>query len=345
MSTCSSMVTVIFEHLNLSSEIVKYRHMKKFFTLIFLTILCIKLYGQDEDPKIILWEINRLDTIGGHPVTIYGDPIVIETDSGAAVEFDGIDDGLLIGSNPIAGAKEFSIEVVFKPYPGGLEEQRFIHMEQDNDNRALIELRSTPDDNWFLDTFIKSGTSGTTLFAENFPHETNEWWHACLVYKDDTMKHYVNGVEELSGEIFFQEVSSGNTSLGVRQNLVSWYKGAIKTLKVTHKALLPEEFLYNEPITPPVLNLHEDQNNNNFNIFPNPVNSEATITYNLSSEANVLLEIYNFQYEEIMSLANGKQSAGNQQVKFKRGDFPAGLYFCILQIDQVVLTKKLMLLN
>lgn len=316
----------------------------KFTIPLVLLILCLSISAQNEDPLVIQWDINRLDTIGGQPVTVYGNPIVVETDSGKAVEFDGIDDGLLVPLNPMAGANEFSIEIVFKPYSGGLKEQRFIHMQQDDNNRALIELRSI-DNNWFLDTYIKSNGNGKALYAENDLHPSDKWWHACLVYSNNTMTHYVNGVKELSDAITFVPVTTGVTSIGVRQNLVSWYKGAIKTLKVTHKALLPEEFLYNDPVTPTALNPHENQFNNDFRVFPNPADSEATIAYNLADEASVMLKIYNLQSEEIMHLANGKQSAGSQQVSFSREHLPAGVYLCILEIDQVAFSKKLMLLD
>lgn len=319
--------------------------MNKIFTLILLT-LSISVFAQDDEAKIIQWDINRLDSIGGFPVTLYGEPLVVETDSGTAVEFDGADDGLLVESNPLEGAEEFSIEVVFKPYPGGLEEQRFIHIQQDDNNRALIELRSTPEDNWFLDTFIKSAGSGTTLFAEDFLHAANEWWHACLVYSNNTMTHYVNGIEELSDAISFQPVSSGATSIGVRQNLVSWYKGAIKTIRVTHKALSPDEFLYNiEPDDPPVASIPETGAISGFNIFPNPIHSEATIHYNLDSEANISLKVFNIQLVELINLSNGIETAGNKRISFSRGNLSAGVYFCVLQVDRKVFTQKLMLLD
>jgi hypothetical protein len=314
----------------------------KLFAVLFFFTSSLGLSAQDQETKVILWDINRLDSIGGLPVTIYGDPQVVETDSGMAIEFDGIDDGLLIESNPLAGAEEFSIEVIFKPYPGGLEEQRFIHMEQDNDNRALIELRSASDNMWFLDTFIKSGSSGTTLYAEDFLHSASEWWHACLVYKDDTMRHYVNGSEELKGYIPFQPVSSGKTSLGVRQNLVSWYKGIIKILKITHRALEPDEFLTSKP---PTTLKAEQENRNEFKIFPNPIGTEASIRYHVDRESRVTLKIYNLQLMEIESLVSAIQPSGMQQVQFNRKNLPPGIYYCVLQVDSEFFTQKILVLN
>ena len=86
------------------------------------------------------------------------------TDIGAAVEFDGVGDGLLIDANPLMALGQFTIEVVFQPAPGGAEEQRFLHIEErETGNRALVELRALPTSNWVLDTYLRSGADGLTL--------------------------------------------------------------------------------------------------------------------------------------------------------------------------------------
>lgn len=216
---------------------------KSFFTILWVIFLINWAFAQDST-TVVLWELNNLNSIGGYPVTLIGEPQVIESDGVKAIEFDGIDDGILINNNPLSGATGFTVEVVFKPYTGGLEEQRFVHFQQDDNNRVLIETRLV-DDKWFLDTFIKSGSSNKTLYAEDYKHDAGEWYHAALVYKNNVMTHYVDGVEELSGAVTYQTVTSGATSVGVRQNLVSWFKGAVKTIRVTRKALSPEEFLIN----------------------------------------------------------------------------------------------------
>ena len=320
--------------------------MKNLITSIFFLLFLQGIHAQDSVPQEILWEINRLDTIGNLPVELIGNPILIDTDEGKAVEFDGVNDGLLVGTNPLAGASEFTIEVVFKPYPGGLEEQRFVHIEQDNSNRALIELRSTEDDGWFLDTFIKSGSSARTLYADGYVHETNRWWHAALVYKNDTMTHYVNGEKEMSGTVEFSEVSSGKTSLGVRQNLVSWFKGAIKTLKVTHKALSPEAFTMTG-IQDTLTTASQINKNRNLRsaIYPNPVTSIAHIHYRLDKPAQVLLEVYNIQMIKVAELVNADQDAGNYSKSFYREKLPAGIYFYDLKVGQERTVEKFQIVD
>ena len=57
------------------------------------------------------------------------------------------------------------------------------------------------------------------------------------------MRHYVDGKEELAGDIRLLPPGPGQTSIGVRFNRVFWYQGAIRQIRVTPAVLRPEAFL------------------------------------------------------------------------------------------------------
>ncbi len=192
----------------------------------------------------VLWHLDNLRTIGGHAVTVEGAPRVIDTPDGKAIEFDGVDDGLFLDVHPLAHMSAFTVEIVFRPYPDGAPEQRFFHMQEiSSDERVMFETRLAENDLWFLDTFIKTGNQSVPLYAIDNKHEIGPWYHAAVVVDGDSFKHFVNGVEELSESIQFEPQQSGRTSLGVRINKVHWFKGAIRTIRFTPRALAPEEFL------------------------------------------------------------------------------------------------------
>jgi len=194
--------------------------------------------------KPTLWNLENLDRIGGRPVTVLGAPKVIATRRGNAVEFDGVKDGLLVDSHPLAGQRQFTIEVIFRPDPGGLKEQRFLHLqEDDSENRILLETRLTDDGKWFLDTYVRSGQTDQTLYAEDFLHPLGQWYSAALVFDGKEMRHYVNGKKELAKEIVCVPPHEGHTSIGVRMNKVHWFKGAVRKIRFTARALSSEEFL------------------------------------------------------------------------------------------------------
>ena len=192
----------------------------------------------------VTWQLDNLEQIGGHLVTIEGDPKVIDTPGGRAIEFDGVDDAIFLDVHPLQSMAAFTAEVIFNPYENGAQEQRFFHMqENDTESRVMFETRLVERDRWFLDTFIKSGEQQVTLYAEEHVHDVGTWQHAAIVADGDTMRHYVNGQLELSDSLSFTPQKSGRTSLGVRINKVHWFKGAIRTVRFTPRVLEPAEFL------------------------------------------------------------------------------------------------------
>ncbi len=194
--------------------------------------------------KQTTWELNAADNLGGHPTQVLGVPRLIELPQGKALEFDGQDDGIIIDVNPLAAMERFTLEVIFRPDAGGQKEQRFVHLQEaGGENRILIETRLTSDNHWFLDTFIRSGETNQTLYAEKFLHPVDQWFQAALVFDGREMRHYVNGIQEMSAPIKYQPMKPGQISLGVRLNRVFWFKGAIRTVRFTHEALAPADFL------------------------------------------------------------------------------------------------------
>lgn len=194
--------------------------------------------------KPVVWNVDNLQTIGGHAVTVLGKPRVIETEKGKAIEFDGKSDGLIVDANPLADLKAFTAEVIFKPTAGGPKEQRFLHFQpKEGDERLLFETRLTPDGKWFLDTYLQSGKAKLTLFADKFHHPLDTWQHAAVVMDGKTMRHYVNGKEEMSGDVEPAPLAAGQTSIGMRFNRVFWYQGAIRQIRVSPGVLKPAEFL------------------------------------------------------------------------------------------------------
>lgn len=190
------------------------------------------------------WKIDNLKEIGGNQLTITGTPEVIKSPAGKAISFNGKDQGVVVPQNPIAGARAFTIEAIFRPDAGGEFEQRWLHIQEDvTDNRALLEIRANGDE-WFLDTFINSGEHKLTLYADKFKHPIGQWYHVALVFDGVMMRHYVDGQEEMSGPLDVSApLGPGKISLGVRMNHVSWFKGAIREARFTQRALKPSEFL------------------------------------------------------------------------------------------------------
>ncbi len=218
----------------------------KILAVLILLIIAPAFFAQETKTrkKSVTWKIDNLKKIGGHKVEILGNPQIIKTERGTAVLFDGIDDAIFINANPLEGFHEFTVEAVFRPEAGGAREQRWLHIEdtENTESLALLETRLI-DNEWFLDTFLKSGETRSALYAENFKHALGQWFRVALVFDRSEMRHYVGGKLELTGKITRQAFGKGTTSIGVRQNKIYWFKGAVQKLRFTNRALSPDEFM------------------------------------------------------------------------------------------------------
>jgi hypothetical protein len=164
---------------------------------------------------------------------IWGNPLVVADSNGAQVYFNGLNEGLVIEKIPIEGWNRFTIEVLFNPSPDGPSAPRFIHFEDSNLNRGTFEARLTPGGKWYMDVFLKNGKTNSrlTLIDSNKLHPAGQWYWVAMVYDGTTMSSYVNGKQELKGEIDFPPMTAGKISLGVRLNQQGWFKGFIKEIR------------------------------------------------------------------------------------------------------------------
>ncbi len=207
--------------------------------------LAVFLFGNlsaTHQPATTLWRLEEATTVGGHPATMLGAPRVVADAIGKAVQFNGATDGLLLPVNPLAGLAQFTIEALIKPDATGPAEQRFLHLQDEPGSRVLLEIRLT-DAGWALDTFLRSENppAERPLLDRTKTHPANRWTWVALAYANGHMTHYIDGVKELEGDVTFPPMATGSTSLGVRQNKVSWFKGGIREVRFHPVALQPAD--------------------------------------------------------------------------------------------------------
>jgi hypothetical protein len=208
--------------------------------------------AQSPGPEV--WIFDRIDNIGNLPTAVLGHPHVTDTVLGKAVEFNGIDDALVIGEHPLAGAETFTFEAIFRPDRGGAAEQRWFHLSEqdsatgkDTDTRLLFETRIIGD-SWCLDAFVNTPAGNKALLDRNILHPLGNWYHVAMVYDGAEFRSYVNGVLQGKASVRFTPEGKGHTSVGVRINRVDYFKGAIREARFTRSALKPEEFIKIPPL-------------------------------------------------------------------------------------------------
>jgi hypothetical protein len=202
-------------------------------------------------PEPTIWRLDRLDEIGGVTPEVVGAPRVERDATGGFLVFDGQKDGLYVPLNPLRDLDQFTIEICFRAEPDGPPEPRFLHVQDEANNRALIELRIA-DGTFAVDTYLGSTTrkSRLPLLDLSLRHPTRRWTWVALVFDRGRMEHFVNGQRELGGTVDFRSTAAGRVSLGMRGNQVHRFKGAIREVRWHRSALVPASLQRAKPDAP-----------------------------------------------------------------------------------------------
>ncbi len=196
----------------------------------------------------IIWKFDRLDAVGGIPTHVEGHPQLIATLAGRAVAFNGVDDALIIDQHPLAGAATFTMEAIFRP-DGGAFEQRWLHLAEfdpaSNDAqspRTLFEIRVV-EDKWYLDAFTTGPGYNQALVVPEKTFPVGRWYRVQQTFDGKIYRAYVDGMLQAEAPLDFKPHGAGRSSIGMRINRVSYFKGAILEARFTPLALKVEEFL------------------------------------------------------------------------------------------------------
>lgn len=218
------------------------------FYLFFLTLLFAQTTPETKIQKKpanksqnIEWLAAELIRIPNIRNEIKGNPEIIDCPYGNAGRFNGTSDGIFLNQMPLEGLEEFTIEVIFYPESGGNFEQRLLHIGEIRGNRVLFETRSTAR-GWYFDAYINTVEQNVALIDSTLIHPHDQWYHLAFVVNRGNLSTYVNGSKELENEIKPKPLSGGKTSIGVRQNELSWFRGSVYNIRITPQALQPDQF-------------------------------------------------------------------------------------------------------
>lgn len=198
-------------------------------------------------PGATRWVFDRLSNIGGVDTMVEGDPILVDSPYGKAVQFDGVDDRLVIGKHPLAGMGQFTFQALFRP-DGGAFAQRWFHLNEEDSTpgaapsvtRILFEIR-VKDGAWSLDAFATGqGYKQTLLFLDK-TYPIGPWYWVAQSYDGKTYRSFVNGELQGEADIAFAPQGPGRSSIGARMNKVDYFKGAIREARFTPRGLAADQ--------------------------------------------------------------------------------------------------------
>lgn len=79
--------------------------------------------------------------------------------------------------------------------------------------------------------------------------------------------------------------------------------------------------------------------------YPNPFNPETIINYNVPNKTNVEISIFNILGQKVQTLINSQHSAGIYNIKFNANNFASGVYIYQIKADNILISKKMMLVK
>lgn len=213
--------------------------MKKLGLMGCIALLVVACTSTAPAPPIVDWQAADLPSID----SVMGAPERIVTPLGDAMRFNGRGDAFYLGENPLQGLQEMTIEVIMRQHPEADFEQRFLHIGTLGP-RILFETRVNRNSTWYLDTYINMTDEEDLVLIDSLQtHPCDRWYNLAMVVTDGGATSYVNGEAQVSGKIHYRPINEGITSVGVRQNKVCWFDGDLYRIRITPRALAPEEFL------------------------------------------------------------------------------------------------------
>jgi hypothetical protein len=78
----------------------------------------------------------------------------------------------------------------------------------------------------------------------------------------------------------------------------------------------------------------------NYNVYPNPVNDQLNVEFNLLERTNVLGEIFDISGRKVETLFNSDFSLGTHQIDYNTSDLNAGVYFIKITLEGESFTKR-----
>ena len=91
------------------------------------------------------------------------------------------------------------------------------------------------------------------------------------------------------------------------------------------------------------INLTKSDKNSMLAAYPNPTNTQTTISYHLEYANFVTLVIFNMYGQQVETLTNDYQTAGEYEVVWQANNYPRGTYLVVIQMGGNIETTKLML--
>lgn len=91
-----------------------------------------------------------------------------------------------------------------------------------------------------------------------------------------------------------------------------------------------------------IVDIDEQLTTDNINVYPNPVNGDATIEFSLYNNSDVSVSLFDVLGKNIMNVFEGSLPTGSNKVNLNANNLVKGIYFVKIEAGNNVVTKKIM---
>ena len=78
----------------------------------------------------------------------------------------------------------------------------------------------------------------------------------------------------------------------------------------------------------------------NYNVYPNPVNDQLNVEFNLLENTHVLGEIFDVTGRKVTTLFNSSYNLGTHRLDYNTSDLNSGVYFVKITLEGESFTKR-----
>jgi len=325
--------------------------------------ISVSINGQDfTDGLVGYWPLDEgdgastadLSGFGNHGELINGVEWIEEGIMGSALLFNG-EDGIVDCGNDISlepGPGDFTISAWIRTTGGSTDGSIFSKGGDDGGGiRYQIAVVGSNIKVIVDDDIAKKDPAGEIVVTDSI------WHHVVGLRTDLNLRLYIDGLEDIAltnhGRSVLEEgydvsntvfnaylgaITSNNDVTG--GTLIKYYKGIIDEVAVWNRALEVDEIidLYNlgdgYQITDHDLSINPNiVNPGTFKLvnFPNPFSSSTVFSFHLQKSSKVNLSIYNSLGQQVLTLINSIQPAGENKIRFEKNSLQSGIYIACLQ--------------
>ena len=185
------------------------------------------------------------------------------------------------------------------------------------------------------------------------------WQHLAVTYANGVARFYKDGylvAENTDTSLDNRgEWADARVTIGFAEDRTDstfsklWFNGMLDEIRIYERALTEEEVIMTmEARTEVKVSTRKSQRPSGFVLeqnYPNPFNPVTTISFELPKVSKTTLSVYDLSGRQIRVLKNEVMPAGKHSVRFHAHSLPSGVYLYQLRANDVILSKKAVLIK